>query len=362
MKEKKQGSRQNPKTGRGGGGTSYVVPEPDGVRSGHPLVSNPAEEHKAREFTPGALHQRMLGNRDRAGLRSPGDADPLLSGENLGGDMGGISIRTKLVGSLGALTLIILLMGIISLVVFRNGAEVSKEIATNHTTVLRLAEEVMDLTFRIEHAETEFLAGEKEDALDHIKLYGAKAHESIGKLLETGSNMHEKDLRMIEDWSEPYSDMLHRYETMFTQLIKEAESGESTLQQMETDTKRFTAQLEEKMETNRLLEKKAADEYYRHMEERLRGGGSPGRALTHAALLNDLLLETVQLHTEATEALSTGSSSVADSAIAGLHEARTQLERILRETNSETLKSVLPEIRKNLNAYAAVFKEAVTNG
>jgi len=53
---------------------------------------------------------------------------------------------------------------------------------------------------------------------------------------------------------------------------------------------------------------------------------------------------------------------VADSAIAGLHEARTQLERILRETNSETLKSVLPEIRKNLNAYAAVFKEAVTNG
>jgi methyl-accepting chemotaxis protein WspA len=337
---------------------SYVVPEPDGVRSGHPLFSSGPRETETRELTPGALHERMVGSRKRAGLASRDDMDPQQSVEQLGG-MGGMSIKTKLVGSLSALTLIILVMGVISLAVFRQGSTMSAEVATNHTGVTRLSEDLMALTFRIQQAETEMLAGKEEESFDRIKDYTDKTREKVQALMDKGKALQGDDLKLIQDWSEPFNDLLNRYALHLARLVKEIASDRETIENLQGDVNRAGAELRVKMEANRARMENTMDDFLKETQDGLKGSGpqpSLSRVVLISSLMNDLGQEVGQIHPQAAEALSTGKSSLAESTVASLLESKNLVDRIVRESGDPALGASLSQVQRDLAAYGATFK------
>ena len=177
MKNQNHGASEhdNEYQANGAGDSGFVVPEPDGVTSGHPFGNETqasADEHAtARGGSARSTSRAMPSNRAR---RADGD------------QLRGLSLKHKLTLSLGLLTAIILILGAVSMLTLRDIGVRGIEELRNHAELARLADTIRNDIAMIHDAEKDFLLLEDAAAVDQVAQLTERVRAHIDEINRAG--------------------------------------------------------------------------------------------------------------------------------------------------------------------------------
>ena len=219
-------------------GEAFVVPESDNIESGvpfhetaHPAHAQEASENGAHDggrLTPQGFNDRMKAAQHKANEaienRTTAKADA-----HGGGLFSSVTIRTKLLGSLSLLTLIIIVLGAVSYLSLSQMNEISSHVTDEQAALARVTEEIKATVFRARGAEAEFLLKEEQAALDQSTRFLAKLRGQIGKAAEIGEVIAQTSGERVASQYVSLSDTVDKYESQFAQEVKNVRDARATL-------------------------------------------------------------------------------------------------------------------------------------
>ena len=321
----------------------FVVPEPDGVQSGMPFHGSDAAEAESRART----------RRESAG--------GLLPGAAAGGRAAarGLSLKRKLNLAFGLLTLVILVLGLVSVRTLHGLTADGIPELGHHADLAQVSEEIKTAVYRTMLAQSDSLS--LNDGLlsdqgvqDQVLRLMTRARERVEQLKPLAGQIESSAGTNVTAQHRALTEALDEFETRFTGQVKELGVLRKVLADQDAarqgSERQLAADLDAVITGARDLTAAAWPE---------QGAASPaqmalGRTLER--LTRELLTERVQLEAF----FASHSPALNDAARTSAAELAAQLEQLRTDAAAAGLASGLADLRKALGLYSAQLREIGT--
>ncbi|HYN76256.1 MAG TPA: methyl-accepting chemotaxis protein, partial [Lamprocystis sp. (in: g-proteobacteria)] len=319
----------------------FVVPEPDGVQSGLPFQEATGSAHAPAGGQDGVHWARR-------GL----DEGP--TGRGTGGrtTLGGMSLKRKLNLSLGLLTLLILVLGLVAVSTIHGVASDGIPELGRHAALARVSESVKGAVYRMNLAQADYLLLDDEGARDQVQRLAARARETIGELKPLAQGITSSAGIDAFDQHRALLAALDEFDARFATQVKDVAAlrkGQAERQSAQAAGERtLTERLDAAIEQARGL---AAAAW-----ATIDGGTTTARPALARALdriTADLLADRTQVqafyasHDVATQ----------DGARTSAAEISAQLDQLRADAAAVGLGNAVADLRKTLAAYSAQLRE-----
>jgi len=230
----------------------FVMPEDDGVQSGVPLDDLTAEGFNSR------LHQ------DQASIKQSSSAllTTLVDNNKLTSLLSGMSVKTKLVGSLSVLTLIILVIGGVSYKALSDVATSSEIITTEYVELAKVSEEMKTMVYNIRGAEKEFLILEEQDVLNRSTRYLTQLRTLLEKATLLGDKISDRSGLGIGAQYLIMGETIDNYEQQFASQVKDITQARSAINKDFKDVQKTKDNLLRQSDALRNLAQGLVDDFF----------------------------------------------------------------------------------------------------
>jgi methyl-accepting chemotaxis protein WspA len=340
---RREPSQASDRQGDGDNDTGFVVPEPDGVQSGMPFgmdAPNDAERSQPTGKAPahGQVHRGASAT------------------------MQGLSLKRKLTLSLGLLTLVILLLGAVSMFTLHQiGVQGIGELR-NHAELARLADAIRNDIAVIHDAEQDFLLLEDANAVDQVAQLSARVRKHIAEINAAWARILHTEGMANEERFAGIAAAIDSYEQRFVGLVETGsgrppDAGRASGEQQTS----AAAQLRSGLEASVANAETLIDRYWERLS--IADGRSTEawvREREQAQLLNGFARDLIGARAQLDAFIAGRDSSYPEVARETLTETLAQLDLIRNQNADARLKRELGELRKSLLTYSAQLREAGT--
>jgi chromosome segregation ATPase len=339
---RREQSQASDRQGDGDNDAGFVVPEPDGVQSGLPFGSDAPNEAGGSKPTGKA----MARGQDYRGASST---------------MQGLSLKRKLTLSLGLLTLVILILGAVSMFTLHQiGVQGIGELR-NHAELARLADAIRNDIAVIHDAEQDFLLLEDANAIDQVAQLSARVRKHIAEINAAGARILHSEGMSIEERFDGIAAAIDSYEKRFVGLSKLVQEDRRTLAAGGEQQASAAAQLRAGLEASVANAETLIERYWERLS--IADGRSTDawvREREQAQLLNGFARDLIGARARLDAFIAGRDSSYPEVARETLTETLAQLDLIRNQNTDARLKRELGELRKSLLTYSAQLREAGT--
>ncbi|WP_295436486.1 methyl-accepting chemotaxis protein [uncultured Thiodictyon sp.] len=319
-------------------GGDFVVPEPDGVQSGMPF-------HGSDDADPGS--------RATAGRPSPGG---LMKGSAGGGRAAvrGLSLKRKLNLALGLLTLVILVLGAVSVRTLHDLTTDGIPELGRHADLAQVSEEIKTAVYRTMLAQSDYLLLDDQSAQDQVLRLAARARERVEQLKplvgqiasSAGTNVTAQHRALIA--------ALDEFDARFNTQIKEVSALHKALAEQDAALQGSERQLAGHLDALIAGARDLTAAAWPEQGTASAGQAALGRTLDR--LTRELLAERVQLEAF----FASHNPALNDAARTSAAELAAQLEALRADVAAAGLASGLADLRKALGLYTAQLREIGT--
>ena len=319
----------------------FVVPEPDGVQSGLPFPE-----------APGAAPMSAGGQGGAHWARRGPDEGP--TGRGTGGrtTLGGMSLKRKLNLSLGLLTLVILVLGLVSVNTIHGVSSDGIPELGRHAALARVSEAIKGAVYRMNLAQADYLLLDDEGARDQVHRLAARTRETIGELKPLAQEITNTAGIDIASQHAALLAALDDFDARFSIQIKEVAAlrkGQAEHQSAQDDGERTLAErLDAAIEQARGLAAAAWS-----ASEGSAATGRPALARALDRMTVDLLADRVQIET----LFASHDAAIQDPARTSAAEINAQLDQLRADAGAAGLANGVAELKKTLAAYTAQLRE-----
>ncbi len=336
----------------------FVVPEPDGVHSGVPFgdLAGTVPAHYA-----GGVGGRREPDEGRGRIHSGGGGS---AGSGGGGRavLRGMSLKRKLNLSLGLLTLVILVLGLVAVRTIHGIASDGIPELGHHANLARISEAVKSAVYRMNLAQADYLLLDDEGARDQVTRLAARVREEIAGLKSMAATIQStSDGTNIATRQTALIDALDQFEARFAAQIKTVAALRQDQQARDATVAAGEHALAERLDTLITQTQELAAAAW----GRANGAAAPisaeggGRADLARALdrfTADLLRERVALQVF----FDSHDPLLQDSARTAAAELAAQFDQLRAPLQAAGLGDGSAELRKALAAYTAQWRETST--
>jgi methyl-accepting chemotaxis protein len=313
----------------------FVVPEPDGVQSGIPFD---VSERKAPHIPPRAPP-------------APRHGDIGLDTEHAMQARTGMSLKLKLLLSLGLLTGVILALGIVSVLALRGISGHGMAELQRHAQLARGTETLVTAIHRMYESAQDMLRDDV-GANERLQRRLGAVHEDLAELEAQAARIDtvERDLAATHATMEALvDDYEHQIEAYQSARTAAAERRDAERAAAATLTAELSARLAPA--AARMAEVSAA--HWQH-----RGTGDGDAAVAGGLALAGLERDLWRISTDVQRFHATGQVALAEAARATLSEVLAQLDVARGEAVSRAVREGLADVREQLLAYGALLRDA----
>lgn len=323
----------------GGADAGFVVPEPDGVQSGLPF---------GREASGGASASTPSSTAPRGGQGRRTDAKA----------MRGLSLKHKLTLSLGLLTLVILILGAVSMITLRDiGLHGIEELRT-HAKLSRLTDAIRNDVASIHDAEKNFLLLEDAQAAEQITQLSERLRGHIAEINAAGERIKSTDGMSVDERFSGITTTSDAYEKRFVALAKMIQADRAALAAGDEQRSSAGAQLSSSLEETIAKAEALIDQYWQRLSATGSGVDAWAGEREQLRLVNGFARELIAARFQLDAFLGGRDSSYPDVARETLTETLAQLDLIRDQSTDLRLKRELGELRKSVLTFAAQLREA----
>ncbi len=310
----------------------FVVPEPDGVKSGIPFDVADDGARPAPAGTP-------------ARVGAAADAGRTLQARR------GMSLKLKLLLSLGLLTLVIVLLGLVSVLTLHSISAVGVPELNQHAALARQSEALANSIHRLYETEQDMRRGDSQSAerlqrrltevrqqLTALEVYAAKI-ETVERDL-TGSHAAMADLLGA------YEDQIEAYAAALASAAARSTDAQAAEAELAADLDRRLMPALEGLAG-------VAAAHWR------RGGATGAEArVAPGLLLAELERNLWRIAADVQRFLATGKVALAEAARGSLTEVLAQLDVASSEASGRSVREGLSDVREQLLAFAVLLRDA----
>ncbi len=245
----------------------------------------------------------------------------------------GLSIKTKLMGSLAMLTGIILLIGWVSVSSFVEINDLSLGITDQFVKLAKLAEESKTTVYRIRDAEKDFLLNEEQEALDRSTRFITKLRGQIEKAAALGEMAKTTGGVGVVEQFTSLNETADGYEQQFARQIKDIKQARRDVNKANNNLKEFQMRLGKEADANRLLIKNIVDDYWINVKGiASKVGGQEGKEavnrLDAGILLTNLDRNLLEVQIQVARFLQEGRITLAETARFSVQNALDLVDRV----------------------------------
>ena len=344
----------------------FVMPESDGIVSGHPLADKDQPGFGSPDITPEGFNQRMLEGTEN--LNETAGFHGQMIQDNTSTATSGMSIKTKLVGSLALLTLIIVLVGGTAFFSLKNINIMSIGISQNYTKLTKVSEEIKTSVYKIRDAEKDFLILEDQAALNRVTRYTDMLRQQTKEATEVGEVIEKASGIAITSQFASLVTSTDEYESLFIEQVKDIKEARSDIDASLAEIKANKAKLMVEVTANRLLIKNMIDDYWFAFKDDLnkRQSGNKSQSERTERFNLGLLMASAEKELYNTEIqiakyLDTEKKSFALAAKAFIASTLGIINQARRLTIDDQILAKLEDLRKDLVMYEGLFDESIDN-
>ncbi|ETR73997.1 MAG: Sensory transducer protein [Candidatus Magnetoglobus multicellularis str. Araruama] len=332
-------------------GTDFVVPEPDGIKSGYPIDDGDMDSDDSI-----VAHETLR----KPSARSK--SSETISESSYLNDQRGMSIKTKLISSMAGLTVVIICIGLISYFSIYKINYISNVIADYYTTLAQLSDQIKSTVYKIRDAEKDFLLVEEQEALNRASRFTERLRGQISNAKDIGKIIEDKEGLKMGGQYENMFEAVENYDNMFAQQVKDIKKARTDIDDNISNMLEYKKQLLNKSDANHLLLKTLNENFWLDIQRQLKskdGLTTEVQLLIIGNLLNQL--EKMMLYIQVNIAYYFGNErkSTADAAKEYIKTAIDLTHRIYREAEDEKIQVQVEKIRQNLNIYSSFFNEVI---
>jgi methyl-accepting chemotaxis protein WspA len=267
-----------------------------------------------------------------------------------------MSLRRKLTLSLGLLTLIIVVLGAVSMWTLDGVANHGIVELRTHAELSRLADSVRSTVGEIYDAERDFLLSEDEGALSRVTRLSERFREQVEQINAVGSRVMHTEGESIEEQYAEIADAAADYEARFGELVQRVADARASAAQLRAADERLAAKLRDSLDAAvGAVDEMLAGYWKRRLSsagpERVAGAREQGERLQ--ALMRELMLFRIELDGY----LEGRDPSFAKVAVESLTETLVQLDLFRDQAVDSRLKRDLSDARKAVAAFTTLLRE-----
>jgi methyl-accepting chemotaxis protein WspA len=315
-------------------GGEFVVPEPDGVQSGVPFHGLDQPEPAPR---PGLR---------REGVRGTGAG----TAAGAAGRIRGLSLKRKLNLALGLLTLVILVLGVVSVRTLHGlTGEGIPELGV-HADLAQTSDEIKAAVFRTMLAQADYRADADAGAADRVLRLAARVREQIERLKPLAGRIESTAGTDVAAQHRALLEALDDYESRFSVEVKEVGALRQAQAEAAAALRAGEQALAGRLDAAIAL---ARDLSAAAWPEPGAAASSSALARTLERITRDLLAERVQLQTF----FATRQAALNDASRTGMADLGAQLDQLRADAAGAGLGAGLADLKKALVAYAAQLRD-----
>ena len=336
----------------------FVMPESDGIVSGHSLGDKSQTAPGPDHFSPEGFNKRMLATTGSQPARHSGHAE-LLQG---GGSTAGITIKTKLIASLALLTMIIIVVGAVAYSSMGTINAISLTIAKNYAALAKMSEEMKESVYKIRDAEKDFLLLEEQESLDRVTRYTARLRDQVENATTIAKKIEESSGIVIGSQFQELVNTTDEYEGLFVGQVKSIKKARDDINRNISNITGFKKKILLEVTANRLLSKNIIDDYWFTINNKKETGqAQKEEEITFGVMLNKIDKELANMEIQVSKYLDNDKKSFADAARFFLSSALQMIDQAKRRTANEKVKNTLGQLGQNLLLYQGVLEETIDN-
>jgi methyl-accepting chemotaxis protein/CHASE3 domain sensor protein len=337
-------------------GADFIVPEPDGIKSGYPIDDVDMDMDDDSTFANEKMNHRLnhqSGNKHS----SEGTTEQSTYVDN-----GGMSIKTKLIASLAGLTVIILIIGLISYVSIRKINHISNGIADHYSILAQLSDQMKSTVYLIRDAEKDFLLIEEQESLDRATRFTERLRDQIQNAKKIGKQIEIEDGLNIGSQYESMFEAVDNYDALFTQQVKDIKQARTAINRNVSNMIDNKKQLINESKNNHNLLKTLNENFWLNIQRRLKSKNEMTeeiKLLEVGYLLNQLETNMLNIQIHIARYLGNERQSSAETAKEFIKTSIELTHRIFRETEDNAVQTQIEKIRHNLNIYSSILTEVI---
>ncbi len=328
----------------------FVVPEPDGVQSGVPFgdLAGTVPAH----YAGGAGH----GRREPDVGRGRGGGSAGTGGSSGRAVLRGMSLKRKLNLSLGLLTLVILLLGLVAVRTIDGISSDGIPELGHHADLARVSEAIKGAVFRMNLAQADYLLLDDEGARDEVMRLATRVREEIAGLKPLAALIESTTGTDVTAQQAALGTALDRFEARFTAQVKSV----AALRQGQTERAAALAASEQAL-AERL---DAVIDQARTLAAAAWGSGTGPHAPTEsggrlelARALDRFTIDLLQERVALQIFFDSHDPLLQDSARTAAAELAARLDQVRPAAQTAGLDDPLAQLRKALAGYTAQWRE-----
>lgn len=338
----------------------FVMPESDGIVSGHPLADKDQAGYGTPDITPEGFNQRML---DTTGsLNETAGFHGQIIQDTTSAATSGMTIKTKLVGSLALLTLIIVLVGGTAFFSLKKINFLSVGISQNYAKLAKVSEEIKSSVYKMRDAEKDFLILEEPAALDKVTRFTAQLRQQTKEATAIGQVIEESSGIAITSQFASLVTGTDEYESLFAEQVKNIKKARTDINASLAEIKSNEAKLMVEVTSNRLLIKNLIDDYWFAFKGDLdKSQSEKTESFNLGLLMSSVEKELYNTEIQIAKYLDSEKKSFALAAKSFIASTLGIINQARRLTLDDRILLKLEGLRKNLVMYEVLFDESVDN-
>ncbi len=344
----------------------FEMPPSDGIESGVPLSplgamgqgNSQKNQSQAKDLSPESFNKRMLNNQNMAASTGPGFGGNKIMAS-------GLTIKFKLISSLGILTFLIVVLGLASVFAINNLNTLSDSIYEQYAPLARTSEEIKATVYKIRRAEQEFLLNEEQSALDTSNRLITLLRGQIDEALEIGDEIAQITGVKSDSRIKSLNEVLDNYEQTFSNQVKNIKQARSDIDLNLEKVEKLKSQLLNQITVNKQTVQGIVDDYWISGKLKLNNASSVKIKQTKKLVDDGILIQNLNTSLRESESyvaryLQENIDLHADSAFKEIEAAINIANRIRRESNDDAIIIKMATVLKRLEQYRSVVRAGQT--
>jgi len=338
--------------------SGFVVPEPDGVKSGYPIDDDNSYIDDDKSFSAEDFNNRM---RQKISKINNSNLDSDIKGYN--SYKNGLTIKSKLLLSLAGLTFIIIVIGLISYSSIRNVNYISSGVAENYSKLAQITEQIRYTVYQVRDAEKEFLLVEEQESLDRASRYVERLRIQINDAKDIGKKIELQDGKKIGGQYEKLFVSLDSYDTMFAQQVKNVKNARSNINENKKNVIDLKKRLLNESNRNYELMKSLNESFWLDIKKKIKQKQMDAefKALQIGDLMNQLEIQLLKIQIQVAIYINSEKQAGSEIAREYIKSASLLANQIYQTTNDERILKSIEDVRQNLNTYLSIFSEIIVD-
>jgi methyl-accepting chemotaxis protein WspA len=347
--------------------SGFVMPDNDGINSGHPM-----DEPEQDEFTTEAFNARMHGAQKK-GSSTNRKVTNLQQGSS--GQAAGLTIKNKLIGSYFILTLIIGTLGFLGYTTLTEVSSISEVIANDQAQLAKRSEELQVIMYKIRDAEKDYTYLEEQEYLDKVTRFTVSIRDKLKQLNLMAEQLSARTGIEISTLYAQIDEQTIAYENAFSTQVKSIKFARDEIDKNVQNVTKFQERLLDEVNKTYVVTETLVGDYWIDSKKEIgiknSTSGSDKSGLNSAnaksesdieiievgVMLSKLQQELLELQIQTSKYFSTGRQSYADLSRASVKNAQTMVNDVRVRVKDEKIASQMLDIGKNLAAYTGIFNE-----